>query len=138
MLQQRLDRARRLGSIPGVQIQERRWSEQAERLALSEMDISLMPLPDTPWTRGKCAYKALQYMAAGVPAVVDDVGVSAATIEGAGHVAKSDSDWLEALCTLSADVSLRAQLGAAGRRRVERDFSLERWVPVLASILRGG
>ena len=36
-----------------------------------------MPLPDNEWTRGKCAYKAIQYMAAGIPVVADDIGVSA-------------------------------------------------------------
>lgn len=123
--------------LAGVRVEERAWSPAAERQALAEIDVGLMPLVDTAWTRGKCAYKALQYMAAGIPAVVDDVGVSAATVEGAGCAATGTEEWVEALQSLADDPSLRNRLGAAGRARVEADFSPERWLPTLAAILRG-
>jgi glycosyltransferase involved in cell wall biosynthesis len=123
--------------IAGVRVDERAWSPQAEREALTEMDVGLMPLEDTPWTRGKCAYKALQYMAAGIPAVADDVGVSAATIGGAGYAVSGEGPWLEALQALGEDAGLRARLGEAGRRRVEEEYSPERWLPAIAGILRG-
>lgn len=123
--------------VEGLRVEQRAWSPEAERQALAEMDIGLMPLRDTPWTRGKCAYKALQYMAAGIPPLVDDVGVSAITVKDAGIVASSEGQWLEALQSLTDDAELRARLGATGRERVERHFSLERWVPRLAQILRG-
>jgi len=122
--------------IAGVRVEERAWSPGAERQALAEMDVGLMPLEDTPWTRGKCAYKALQYMAAGIPAVADDVGVSAATIGGAGYAVSGEGRWLEALQALGEDAGLRARLGEAGRRRVEEEFSPERWLPAIAAILR--
>lgn len=127
-----------IAGIAGVRVEERAWSPQAEREALAEMDIGLMPLVDTPWTRGKCAYKALQYMAAGIPSVADDVGVSAATVGGAGYAVSGADTWLEALQALAADAGLRARLGEAGRRRVEEEFSPRRWLPTLAAILRGG
>ena len=115
------------------------WSEPREQSFLAEIDIGLMPLPDNPWTRGKCAYKALQYMAAGVPVVADDVGVSAEVIGHgeAGLIAGRNGEWSDHLDELAGDVELRARLGAAGRRRVEQDFSVRRWAPPLAAILRG-
>ncbi|MGH2905071.1 MAG: glycosyltransferase [Solirubrobacteraceae bacterium] len=128
------------GSAPrpaGVEVLERAWSHEAERQVLAEMDIGLMPLDDTRWSRGKCAYKALQYMASGIPPIVDDVGISAATVSGAGHVAADSEQWLEGLHALADDPGLRARLGDVGRRRIEREFSLKRWVPTLAAILRG-
>jgi len=128
------------GSAPpleGVRVEERAWCPAAERQALAEIDIGLMPLPDTPWTRGKCAYKALQYMAAGIPAVVDDVGISARAVGGAGYAVTGEGHWLESLEALAADAGLRAKLGAAGRRRVEADFSPRRWLPTIAAIIRG-
>jgi glycosyltransferase involved in cell wall biosynthesis len=127
-----------VAEIAGVPVEERAWSPQAEREALAGMDIGLMPLADTPWTRGKCAYKALQYMAAGIPPVADDVGVSAATVGGAGYAVSGAESWLEALRALADDAGLRARLGEAGRRRVEEEFSPRRWLPTMAEILRGG
>jgi glycosyltransferase involved in cell wall biosynthesis len=123
--------------IAGVRVEERPWSPEAEHEALAEMDIGLMPLDDTPWTRGKCAYKALQYMAAGVPPVADDVGVSGATVAGAGCTVTGAEPWLEALQALAADSGLRSRLGEVGRRRVEEEFSPRRWLPTIAAVIRG-
>jgi glycosyltransferase involved in cell wall biosynthesis len=124
--------------LTNVDVEQRAWSPRAERDALAEMDIGLMPLDDSPWSRGKCAYKALQYMASGIPALVDDVGVSASVVGDAGYAVASSAEWLEGLHALAADPSLRTLLGGAGRRRVEEDFSYDRWLPTLATILRGG
>jgi len=123
--------------LRGVDTQERAWSTASERAALSEMDIGLMPLDDTPWSRGKCAYKALQYMACGIPALVSDVGISAKVVADAGYVAADDTDWLDGLHTLARDADLRTRLGAVGRRRIEQHFSFTRWLPVLAEIMAG-
>lgn len=114
------------------------WSEQTERDLLARTDIGLMPLPDNGWTRGKCAYKALVYMSAGIPVVADDVGVTAAVIgdERAGLVADSHDDWIAALVELARDAPLRTRMGAEGRRRVEDGFSTRIWAPRLAAILR--
>jgi glycosyltransferase involved in cell wall biosynthesis len=120
-----------------VEVEERAWSLGAEREALAEMDIGLMPLDDTPWSRGKCAYKALQYMASGIPAVADDVGIVAGTVGGAGCAVAGPEQWLEALGALADDPGLRASMGKVGRRRVEEEFSPARWLPTIATILRG-
>jgi glycosyltransferase involved in cell wall biosynthesis len=122
--------------IAGVGVEERPWSPEAEREALAEMDIGLMPLDDTPWSRGKCAYKALQYMAAGIPPVADDVGIVADTVGGGGYVVSGPEQWLEALGALADDPALRTRMGEAGRRRVEEEFSPRRWLPTIAAILR--
>jgi glycosyltransferase involved in cell wall biosynthesis len=127
-----------LDPIPGVRVVSRPWSPGEERDLLGRMDIGLMPLPDDLWTRGKCAYKALQYMAAGVPVVADPVGVSAEIVgQRAGILARSREEWLDALVALARDPALRVRLGAEGRARVERDYSLQRWAPVLARLLTG-
>jgi glycosyltransferase involved in cell wall biosynthesis len=125
-------------NIDATRVRGEPWSESSERDFLRTVDIGLMPLPDNAWTRGKCAYKALQYMAAGIPVVADDVGVSAQVIghERGGLVAGSDSDWTEYLSSLAADPDLRARLGNEGRKRVAEGFSVEAWAPTLARILR--
>lgn len=124
----------------GIEVLHVPWSEDAERELLGRMDIGLMPLPDTAWTRGKCAYKAVQYMAAGVPVVADDVGISAATIgdRHGGLIVAGADEWTEAILALASDAGLRQRLGSEGRRRADEGFSTRRWVPKLAGILAGG
>lgn len=125
--------------VPGVELESRAWSEAAQQDALARMDVGLMPLPDTEWNRGKCAYKALLYMAAGVPVVTDDVGIARQVVgDGeAGHAVRGEDAWVEATVALLRERALRERLGEAGRRRVERDYSVERWAPELARVLRG-
>ena len=125
--------------LPGLRIREEPWSEEGELDFLRTVDIGLMPLPDNAWTRGKCAYKALQYMAAGIPVVTDDVGISARAVghgEG-GLIAGELSEWSAHLAELAGDPQLRARLGRGGRARVAEGFSVETWAPTLAQILHG-
>ena len=81
------------------------------------MDVGLMPLPENSWTRGKCAYKAIQYMASGVPVIAADVGVTRDVVGAGGVVANARGDWVDALVTFAQDAKLRAQVGGTGRDR---------------------
>jgi glycosyltransferase involved in cell wall biosynthesis len=121
---------------PDLEYESTPWSVTSERDALQKIDIGIMPQPDTPWNRGKCSYKAIQYMAAGIPVIADDVGAAATVVADAGIIVSSESEWLEALAALASDVSVRAQLGMRGRRRAGERYSLKRWAPVLADVLR--
>jgi glycosyltransferase involved in cell wall biosynthesis len=123
--------------LDGVLCEHVAWSDEAERVALAQMDIGLMPLPDNAWTRGKCSYKAIQYMAAGVPVVADDVGTAESTIEGGGYVVRDDYQWAEALLALAEDEALRSRLGGAGRRRAVANYSVDRWARPLAALIKG-
>lgn len=134
-----------VGGAPGARPRVARlvevpWSTGSERSLLERMDIGLMPLPDTPWTRGKCAYKALQYLASGVPVVADDVGVTAQVVGSGvgGIVVGAGDDWTGALLTLVGDADRRGRMGAAGRRRVAEEYSVAKRAPELARLLIGG
>ena len=113
------------------------WSEDTEVESIQGMDIGLMPLPDTPWTRGKCGYKLIQYMACGLPVVASPVGVNAEIVEHGvnGFLASSEAEWVEVLDTLIADPDLRRRMGAAGRKKVEDHYSLQVQGPRVARLL---
>ena len=114
----------------------RPWSLAREPQDLAAFDIGIMPMPDDPWTRGKCGYKALQYFAAGVPVVASPVGVAHALVEpDRGRLADSPSEWAAAIRELAADTSARRELGANGRRVALRDYSYARWAPEVATLL---
>jgi len=54
--------------LPGIDVEFRRWTLETEVSCFDGVGVGLMPLEDTPWTRGKCSFKAIQYMALGIPA----------------------------------------------------------------------
>ena len=100
------------------------WSEDAEAEVVKGFDIGIMPLPDDPWSRGKCAYKLIQYMAAGLPVVASPVGMNCQVVEPGinGFLATRPEEWRTALTALAADPDLRRRMGEAGRQRVRERY----------------
>lgn len=125
-------------AIPGVEVINVPWSEIDEVGAIAELDVGLMPLPDTPWERGKCGYKLIQYMACGLPVVASPVGANLSVVEHGvtGFLADSNEAWIEALCRLADDPALRRRMGRLGQDRVRDRYSLHVAAPQLARWLR--
>ena len=115
------------------------WTESSEVSHIQDMSIGIMPLDDTPWARGKCGYKLIQYMACGIPVIASPVGVNADIVEHGvnGFLANTQAEWREAIRALLGDADLRRQMGAAGRKKVEQHYSLQIWGPRVAEMLLG-
>lgn len=126
-------------SMPGVPVENRRWSEAGEIKDLLDMDIGLMPLPDDEWSRGKCALKAIQYMASGLPVVCSAVGANREVVrdEVDGYLVSNDAQWLTALSSLIASPDIRRSMGEAARQRALERFSLAAAAPRMAALLQG-
>lgn len=114
------------------------WSEDTEINLIQGMDVGIMPLSNTPWARGKCGYKLIQYMACGLPVISSPVGVNCDIVEHGvnGFLASTDAEWREAVTTLLADGDLRRRMGAAGRKKVEVEYSIQVQGPRIARLLR--
>jgi glycosyltransferase involved in cell wall biosynthesis len=118
------------------------WKESREAIDLATADIGISWLPDDPWSSGKCGLKVLQYMAAGLPVVANRVGVQAGLVSHGktGFLATTPSEWVQAINRLAHDPGLRRQMGQAGRRRVQREFSLAAgaacWIGLLDQLQR--
>jgi len=109
------------------------WTAANEVASIQGFDIGLMPLADNDWSRGKCSYKMLLYMACGIPVIVSPVGMNVSVL-GMGDIGfgvTGVSDWTEAMMTLVDDAGLRASMGSSGRGIVENKFS----VPVVSATL---
>lgn len=102
------------------------WQKDSEVADLQQVDIGIMPLPDDPWTRGKCGFKALQYMALEIPAVVSPVGVNREIVQPNlnGYWCTSHEEWLRSLEDLIVDAGKRARLGRNGRELVNSRYSV--------------
>lgn len=113
------------------------WSEEAEVSEICNFSVGIMPLVDSPIARGKSGYKLIQYMACRVPVVASPVGENNTIVEHCvdGLLAASKEEWYEALVQLLRRPDLRERLGAAGRAKVERSYSVQVTGPRMASIL---
>lgn len=123
--------------LDGVRVEFRRWTLKNEVSCFSDMAVGLMPLEDTPWTRAKCAFKLLQYMALGIPAIGSPVGMNCDVVESEsnGLLASTPDDWVRAIDRVLGDAHLRRRLAEAGRRTVEGRFSLDVVSPQLVRLL---
>ncbi len=115
------------------------WTATQEIPELLKFDIGLMPIPDTDWGRGKCGFKLLQYLAAGVPAVASAVGVNSEIVQSGvnGFLAHSAEDWMSGLTELLSNPTRRATIAQAGRRTVEERYALHRWSARWLSAITG-
>lgn len=103
-----------------------KWNKETEAQDLLRIDIGVMPLPDDEWSKGKCGFKALQYMAMKIPCVVSPVGVNTEIVDHRenGYLAQTDEEWTAYLEALIKDVNLRKEAGEAGRKKVIQKYSV--------------
>jgi glycosyltransferase involved in cell wall biosynthesis len=115
------------------------WTPTGFAAALEAADVGIMPLPDDAWTRGKCAYKLLQYAATALPLIGTPVGANRGVLDGAqGWAANSDDEWLAALLAcVEAPATERAARGAAAREFVTANFSFAAWAPTWRTTVFG-
>lgn len=102
------------------------WSLDTEIEDLNKIDIGLMPLPDTEWAKGKCGFKALQYMSMEIPAIVSAVGVNTQIIQdNVNGLVVKENEWVEKIELLISDAPLREKIGKAGRKTILEKYSVE-------------
>jgi glycosyltransferase involved in cell wall biosynthesis len=123
---------------PTVRVEQLSYDLDREPADLESFDIGLLPEPDDSWTRGKGAFKALLYMATGIPVVASRVGVNPEVVaEGeTGFNVETTEQWVQVLEKLLTDAELRHRLGGGGRQRLLDRYSLRVQAPRLAKVLR--
>lgn len=127
----------RAEDFAGTPVETVPWSEETEVQSIQQFDIGIMPLADSPWERGKCGYKLIQYMACGVPVVASPVGVNNVIVKpGENGLLAKDGEWEQPLTALLKDAALRRSCGKRGRADVEAWYSLEVQAPRLLSTIR--
>jgi glycosyltransferase involved in cell wall biosynthesis len=122
--------------IQDVTVVEYEWHENTELDLINSFDVGVMPLPNDDWARGKCAFKLIQYMACGVPVIASPVGANVDVVNTkCGLLASTAIEWLEALRRLRDEPATRIEMGEAARSRVEKNYSLQNNLPILADVI---
>jgi len=127
-------------TIPGVECDfgPDDWRPLAEMPAMiADFDVGVMPLVDSPWSRGKCGQKLVEYMAMGIPVVASAIGENNFIVDNNrdGFLVRTTEDWVTALRHLVEDETLRLAFGKRGRTKAERKYSLDRNVRSFEEIL---
>ena len=117
------------------------WTPKVAKERTNLAHIGLMPLRNTVHAQGKGGFKLIQYMSAGLAAIGSAVGFSNDVIaEGVTGrlVSYSDlSQWTDAVTELCASWERLAEMGLAGRKKWEEDFSYDANLKKLTKILCG-
>jgi glycosyltransferase involved in cell wall biosynthesis len=113
------------------------WTAERAVQQLAEFDIAIAPLSDTPYARGKCAYKILQYAAAGVPCVGSPIGANAEALSVLGYdAANTTEEWSWYLDRIvAASASGRAATGDHARAAVNHHYSFAAWESTMRNAL---
>ncbi|RKZ91428.1 MAG: hypothetical protein DRQ43_10135 [Gammaproteobacteria bacterium] len=114
------------------------WSSSIEAYELASSHVGLAPMPDTPWSRGKCGLKVLQYMTAGLPVISSNSGVNAEIIEDGitGYLVDSDEQWIDALEKLYKNRSQLNNMGINARKEVNQHYSINAVYQIISGDLK--
>ena len=115
------------------------WSKQAEIDDLLTFNVGVMPLPADIWAKGKCGFKALQYMALGIPAVVSGVGVNTEIVDHEinGFVCNTPEEWHSALEKLLTDPVFLRKLSEKTREKIVNHYSTKSNEENFLSLIKG-
>jgi glycosyltransferase involved in cell wall biosynthesis len=104
-----------------------KWNLETEIEDLLKIDIGIMPLPDDEWSKGKCGFKALQYMSLEIPCVISPVGVNEDIIDHGenGFLAATQNEWVSCLSKIIEQPDIRQKIGIMGRQKIINQFSIE-------------
>ncbi|MFZ4589878.1 MAG: glycosyltransferase family 4 protein [Ignavibacteria bacterium] len=115
-----------------------KWSLEGESETVMSFDIGIMPLHDDPFSRGKCAFKAIFFMSLGIPVVVSPVGANCELIENGfnGFLAKTNEEWVYYLRMLINDFELRKRTGENARNTIEKAYSKNANIGKIFNVIR--
>lgn len=120
-----------------IKVINKKWTLEDEISEIETFDIGVMPLNNDEFSKGKCAFKALQYMACGVPCIVSPIGANTEVVkEGLnGYYADSSEEWIKKLSVLIENKNLREKFGKNGRKIVEKEYSVKKILPKIIDSL---
>lgn len=129
-------------AVPGVEVEYLEWNLDREVADFQSLDIGLYPIAvsssaNEQWILGKSGFKAIQYMAVGIPFVMSPIGICAEIGEpGKTHFnAETEEDWYNSLDILLSDLDRCRKIGSAGREYSDSNFDLDQYASVLADTL---
>ena len=109
---------------PSIEYEYVKWEEASEIEEIKKFDIGIMPLFNSPFERGKCGYKLIQYMGCSLPVIASPVGVNKSIVrKNVGFLASSKEEWISHFKSLILDINLQKSMGKNGYELVKKEFN---------------
>lgn len=107
------------------------WSEELECKYIKRCHVGIMPLLDDEFSKGKSAYKLLQYQAAGLPLIASPVGENnRVVIPGKnGFLSENKFQWQQAFDELEQNKELYDKY-ASGAKEEAYNYSIQKYFAV--------
>ena len=107
------------------------WSAERECEYLKRCHVGIMPLTDDEFSRGKSAYKLLQYQAAGLPLIASPVGENNNVVLPGrnGFLAGSTDEWVNAFELLQQDQAL-CEAYSQQALQMAYEYSIQKYFPI--------
>lgn len=115
-----------------------KWNKATEIDDLMNFNIGLMPLHDDELSRGKCGFKAIQYMSLGIPALVSPVGVNSKIVDEGinGYLCNTIPEWKKRMEELITDPALRKEMGMQARKKITSHYSVTATANLFLSLFK--
>jgi len=106
--------------ISGVKVTNKTWVFENEINDIRSFDIGLMPLFNDEPSKGKCAFKAIQCMAMGVPVVISNIGANSVLVDDGvnGFLFETPEDFVVKIIRLINDTALRRSFAKNARLKI--------------------
>ena len=115
-----------------------KWSSETYIQEMSEFTIGIMPLFDTPYNRGKCGFKLVQYLNLNKPVIASDVGVNCSIVGHCGLIVDTQTSWGEALENLLFNEHFYNEclknISNEFQKKYSYEIVLEKWINLLEKI----
>jgi glycosyltransferase involved in cell wall biosynthesis len=110
--------------IPNIQF--KKWKKETEIEDLMQFDLGVMPLTDDAWSKGKCGFKSLQYMALKTPSIASPVGVNSKIIDHGvnGFLCNTSEEWYTSLKHFLQNPEQIETMKSRARTKIENNYSV--------------
>lgn len=99
------------------------WDEATEIELMKTFDVGIMPLSDTPFNRGKCGFKLIQYMACGVPTIFSPLVANVNINKNNLNLSASTSeDWFNCLVKVHNEQAFFKNVVGSDNKEIVKNF----------------
>lgn len=85
------------GKLTHLKVNFIEWNSKTEIEEINKFDVGIMPLDDTPFNRGKCGFKLVQYMGCSLPTISTPLEANVKINRNKKNLlAVSKQDWIDA------------------------------------------